>query len=228
MQQMHPYLIKRNRKSRSVKISITPEGEVIVTAPPLVPEFFIRNVVEKSEVWISRNVSKIQRTKARMHEQGDILFLGQPMKIEMIFDHGKSGVEIDGNTLKVYQVLKTDESSKKQLVRWYKSTAETYITKEVHLLAKRMNVSFERVLFRDQKTRWGSCSSTGTLSFNWKLIQAPIEVMRYVVIHELSHITHMNHSSEFWKRVSEFDPEYKEHRAWLKKQSVLLHSTILS
>lgn len=228
MQQIKKYILKRNRKSRSVRISITQEGEVIVTAPPLIPEFFIKSVVEKSEVWIQRNVSKIQRTKARMHEYGDILYLGTPMKIKILYEENKTGVEIEGNTLCVFPVLKTDESAKKQLIRWYKARAETQITDAVFSYAKKMNVSFEKVVFRDQKTRWGSCSSTGTLSFNWKLIQAPVEVMEYVVIHELSHITHMNHSNKFWQRVLTFDPMFKEHRTWLKKQSVLLHSTILS
>ncbi len=76
---------------------------------------------------------------------------------------------------------------------------------------------------RDQKTRWGSCSSTGTLSFNYRLMFAPPRVLDYVVIHELCHLTHMNHSREFWNLVASVMPEYKIHRNWLKEHGQELH-----
>lgn len=75
----------------------------------------------------------------------------------------------------------------------------------------------KRITIRDQKTRWGSCYETGTISFNWRLMLAPPEVLDYVVVHELCHLTHMNHSKEFWAKVAEVDPEYKEHIAYLKQ-----------
>ena len=77
--------------------------------------------------------------------------------------------------------------------------------------------SFKRITIRDQKTRWGSCSETGTLSFNWRLMLAPPEVLDYVVVHELCHLTHMNHGKEFWAKVASVDPEYKEHIKYLKE-----------
>ena len=76
--------------------------------------------------------------------------------------------------------------------------------------------SFKRITIRDQKTRWGSCSETGTLSFNWRLMLAPPEVLDYVVIHELCHLTYMNHSKAFWDKVACVDPDYKEHIRYLK------------
>ena len=74
----------------------------------------------------------------------------------------------------------------------------------------------KRITIRDQKTRWGSCSETGTLSFNWRLMLAPPAVLDYVVIHELCHLTHMNHSKAFWDKVAGVDPDYKEHIQYLK------------
>ena len=76
--------------------------------------------------------------------------------------------------------------------------------------------SVKRIIIRDQKTRWGSCSETGTISFNWRLMLAPPDVLDYVVIHELCHLTHMNHSQEFWNKVASIDPDYKKHVAYLK------------
>lgn len=83
--------------------------------------------------------------------------------------------------------------------------------------------SYSRITVRDQKTRWGSCSSTGTLSFNYRLMFAPPRVLDYVVIHELCHLTHMNHSREFWNLVASVMPEYKIHRNWLKELGQELH-----
>lgn len=77
--------------------------------------------------------------------------------------------------------------------------------------------SYTSVTIRDQKTRWGSCSSRGTLSFNYRLIFAPPPVLDYVVVHELCHLTHMNHSKEFWSMVGSIMPEYKIHRKWLRE-----------
>ena len=77
--------------------------------------------------------------------------------------------------------------------------------------------NYTSITIRDQKTRWGSCSGRGTLSFNWRLILAPPEILDYVVVHELCHLTHMNHSKEFWSMVSNTIPDYKEKRKWLKE-----------
>ena len=75
---------------------------------------------------------------------------------------------------------------------------------------------YNSITVRDQKSRWGSCSSRGTLSFNYRLIFAPPAVLDYVVVHELCHLTHMNHSKDFWRKVASVMPEYKVHRQWLK------------
>ena len=77
--------------------------------------------------------------------------------------------------------------------------------------------TYTRITIRDQKTRWGSRSSSGTLSFNYRLMYAPRKVLDYVVVHELCHITHMNHSKEFWDMVASILPDYKESRNWLKE-----------
>lgn len=76
---------------------------------------------------------------------------------------------------------------------------------------------YTSITVRDQKSRWGSCSSRGTLSFNYRLIFAPPVILDYVVVHELCHLTHMNHSKDFWNKVASVMPEYEIHREWLKK-----------
>ena len=81
--------------------------------------------------------------------------------------------------------------------------------------APRLGVSFQRIAIRDQRTRWGSCSSRGTLSFNWRLVLAPLEVAEYVVVHELCHLREPNHSPRFWQLVADARPGYRDQRRWL-------------
>ena len=98
----------------------------------------------------------------------------------------------------------------------YKEAARDYIPKRAAYFQTLTGGSYSRISIRDQKTRWGSCSSKGTLSFNWRLMLAPPAILDYVVVHELCHLTHMNHSPAFWQAVEKVYPDYKNARKWLK------------
>lgn len=99
----------------------------------------------------------------------------------------------------------------------YKEAARTYIPKRVAYYHAMTGGTYKRISIRGQKTRWGSCSSKGTLSFNWRLMLAPPAVLDYVVVHELCHLTHMNHSKAFWQDVESVCPDYRNLRKWLKE-----------
>ena len=83
--------------------------------------------------------------------------------------------------------------------------------------AKRMGVTYNRITIREQKTRWGSCSSAGNLNFNWRLVLMPPEILDYVVVHELCHLKEMSHSKAFWDEVGKVMPDYEMHKLWLKE-----------
>ena len=108
----------------------------------------------------------------------------------------------------------------------YRQAAKEYIPKRVAYYAQLLDVTYATISIRDQKTRWGSCSSKGNLSFSWRLILAPPKVLDYVVVHELCHRREMNHSPRFWALVESIIPDYKTHRKWLKENGEKL--TILS
>lgn len=103
------------------------------------------------------------------------------------------------------------------LDRRYRDAARTKITARVEYFHSITGGYYTSITIRDQKTRWGSCSSRGTLSFNYRLIFAPGKVLDYVVVHELCHLTHMNHSENFWNMVRSIMPEYKEYKLWLRE-----------
>ena len=101
--------------------------------------------------------------------------------------------------------------------RRYIETARSIFTQKAAYYARIMGVTYNRIAIREQKTRWGSCSSKGTLSFNWRLMLAPPAILDYVVVHELCHLTHMDHSKAFWQAVASVYPDYAAARKWLKE-----------
>ncbi len=98
----------------------------------------------------------------------------------------------------------------------FRKAAKEYFPKRVAYYHTMTGGNYTKITIRDQKTRWGSCSSNGTLSFNYRLMYAPPRILDYVVVHELCHLTHMNHSKDFWNMVASIMPEYKTYRQWLK------------
>ena len=96
--------------------------------------------------------------------------------------------------------------------------AHNLIPARVAYYAPIVGVSYNRIAIRDTKTRWGSCSKDGNLNFNFRLVKMPVEILDYVVVHELCHRIHMNHSKEFWAEVERVIPDYKERRKYLKAQ----------
>jgi len=106
---------------------------------------------------------------------------------------------------------------------WYRAMAYKYICKMVDKHASQYSLSYRKVRISGARTRWGSCNSNGVLSFSWRLILAPEQIILYVIIHELAHILHHNHSRRFWNFVEEMMPEYRDHRRWLKNHGHTLN-----
>lgn len=109
------------------------------------------------------------------------------------------------------------DTQRSALEKRYIEAAKDYFPKRAAYFAAITGGNYQRITIRDQKTRWGSCSANGTLSFNWRLMLAPPAVLDYVVVHELCHLTHMNHSKAFWSLVESACPDYRAHRKWLKE-----------
>lgn len=206
-----------------MKIHVNEQGKVIVTTPPFTPGFFIKRFVDTSKEWIEKNIQSIEDQKRK--KDGSMLFLGE--KYNLIVEEKKprkEAVEVLDQEIVVRPVSSSSESQQRTIERWLKSQAEQYVVRKVHELSKKMSLNFQSISLRDQKSRWGSCSAAKRLQFNWRLIQAPEEVIEYVIIHELSHLQEMNHSKKFWLLVERYDKEYALHRAWLRRHGKELRS----
>lgn len=114
-------------------------------------------------------------------------------------------------------VSELTDNQRLALEKRYIAAAKEYFPKRAAHFHQFTGGSYNRITIRNQKTRWGSCSARGTLSFNWRLMLAPPAILDYVVVHELCHLTHMNHSAAFWQKVESVYPDYRTARKWLKE-----------
>ena len=218
------YAIKRVPRSRSIKVRVEASGEVVVTAPKLVPKFIIERFVKVNEGWIERHMSKLALTKTAFPvfewEQKLVSYLGKLYTIRITIQDLR--FKINNNEIIISPVTGLPADAKKMLVTWLKREGEREIAERTVKWSEKMGVNYRGIRFRQQKSRWGSCTHQNHLSFNWRLIHFKPEIIDYVVIHELSHTKHHNHGSEFWELVDQFDPSYKQKVKFLRRQSLVL------
>ena len=213
-----PYAVARSDR-KSVAIVINTDGSVLVRAPQTMSDSEILTFVSKKKTWIrtkQEQIAAISEKHESIHDDdGDsILYLGHSY---VISKETADEITIDGDTLIVPLDSTIDDISE-----WLKSEAEKVIKERVHRYANIMGVNYSSVKMSDAKARWGSCSSKDNLNFAWRLVLAPLGIIDYVVVHELSHITYKNHSPQFWARVKTVLPHYKEQQDWLKANRHLM------
>lgn len=202
-------------RARRISIKINAQGDVVVTTPRWVANRDLSRFVEASREWIVTQQEKVA-SKPRLISMQSVYYLGKEYVL-------KQSNKLDGS-VRFYQdslilapTILSAKSSMALLEKWLQSKARHLITTRTQYWSEQMNLPFNGMAFKQQKTRWGSCSSTKHLNFNWKLIHAPVEVIDYVIIHELSHTKHMNHGKQFWDLVARFDPDHPHHRRWLQR-----------
>jgi predicted metal-dependent hydrolase len=205
----------RSRR-RSIAIQIRPNGQVIVRAPLRAAEKLIRQFVESKAGWVQKKQAEVLKrapiTKKQFQSGECFLYLGQEIPLRVVEKQRAALTLEDQFILSKTAAPKAAQAFEK----WYKARALTVLSERVALYAARHAFQPERVRITSAQTRWGSCSSKGTLSFTWRLVMAPLEVIDYVVIHELVHLKVKNHSKTFWDAVAALMPDYKRHVAWLK------------
>jgi predicted metal-dependent hydrolase len=220
------FTLKRRRKMKSLRVRLEPDGEVVVTAPFGVPRSYIMSFVMQHDRWIERQKDKIHlRSEAYPvldWERKIVSYLGKLYRLEFQDTPSDYRVKVGAQILWVHPVTGLTSHLRRTLLRWLKQEAERDIGVRVKQWSQTMNTTYRSVAFRQQRSRWGSCGPHNELSFNWRLIHFKPEVIDYVVIHELAHTLHHNHSPRFWKAVEQYDASYRQKMAFLKKQIIPL------
>ena len=173
-------------------------------------------VIEKKQKYDSYR----EQVPDREFEPGETFpYLGE--EYEIVVEKRPSS-ETAENALRLAEHHVEQTSIKRALETFYRRKAREYFENEADRLADEMGVEYDKIEIRNQRTKWGSCSTSGTLGLNWRLIMAPSEIVDYILIHELAHLREQNHGEEFWSLVAEHDPEYGNHAEWLNENSAQL------
>lgn len=220
------YTHKPNVRSKHIRITLQPSGEVVVSSPKFTSKREIDAFVESQSQWIHLQRAKINQKRGNLAELS--LFGKEYTKIVRYSSQHPVGFSIVGknvvyNPTEPLDVIDPDDPFRpfqKQLKRFLKTTAAHYIPTRTAQLAEKMNTTYNQLTLKEQKTRWGSCSSSRNVNFNWRLVHYPPAIIDYVIIHELAHLTHMNHSSAFWALVAKYDSNYKQHKQYLKRKGL--------
>ncbi len=155
--------------------------------------------------------------KAEVPHDNKVLYNGDLFPAQMYLTPDQEpGVAFDGKIFHVY--LQTVQDSPAALVTdWLREKARETLTSKTAEWAQKMGVEFNQIFIKDQRTLWASCSGKKNLNFSYRIVKMPLAVQDYLMVHELAHLTYMNHGQEYWARVAEFCPDYKLHRRWLNE-----------
>ena len=219
--------IVRRPRRRTSCIQVLPNQSVRLLIPQSLSDKKALAFLQTKSDWIHRKqleaAKRQQETPSFNCLDGDSLhYLGHPYSLRLLTG---SSTEIFIKNQSIWVCLpstKDKDLIRQKLISWYQSLAKDIIIDRVHQYTSHFSVQPNRIRIKSCKTRWGSCSSKRNLNFNWALIMAPLPIIDSVVVHELCHLIHLNHSKAFWNLVKSLDPDYLSHRDWLKEHGHLL------
>lgn len=226
------WTLRHSPRRRTIQIQVISAQSVRVTAPKGYSEAMAENLLLKKSKWVLRHLRRLE-TATHFSESlqflhgTSLLYRGLPHELVLLADGGKKPhVTLHQQSIAVHLNELIGDNNHPLVVSslqaWYWNQAKTLLEQRTAYWAGQIGVWPSRLCLRDQKSRWGSCSSSGSINYNWRLILAPPDVLDYLVIHELCHLQHPNHSKAFWQFVASWCPNYQLHRSWLKENGVLL------
>ena len=209
----YPVNIKVTKRIKTISIRIY-KNKILVNTPNFVKEDYILSLLERKKEWISNIILKNSKQYKNNFVNREAFYLGKKYKIN-IKKGLSNGVILKDDNLEILYKRK-NINVKKTLEHWYKLRCHLLLEERLKYYSKKINLKYNGFSVRSFKRRLGSCDNKKHISFNWKIVLMPKQVIDYVVIHELCHIIHFNHSKLFWEEVSNFCPEYKSCKSWLK------------
>jgi predicted metal-dependent hydrolase len=219
--------VKLIRSTRSKQMYIRADlGGISIVSPIKQDIDEIRNFINKNKSWILKKVifyTKLNNKLEYGHILKDkIIYLGKKYKLKFVKDTFQYAV-FSENLMKITFHVKDRRTCRRNIVNWYRQQTKNLLDEKVPFFGKKLSISYGKVSIRCQKLRWGSCSKEGNLNFNLLLSALPLNIIDYIIIHELFHLVEFNHSDHFWKLVEHALPAYKDCRTWLRINGSYLH-----
>lgn len=220
------YEVTRSKR-KTVSIIIEPSGLVRVLAPNRYADKQIRHLLQEKHNWIMDKLKYFEDNQIKppdFSEGTKLDFLGFEYDIHhsQVFKKNEERIKIENSKCIIFARTFETENLKEMIETWYRKEANVIIQNRLFQLQNIVGKVPSKVSVKTQKKRWGSCTSKGHILLNWRLILAPVEVIDYVILHELCHLYHMDHSQKFWGKVMDFDPHYQIKRKWLKQNGHII------
>lgn len=225
------YQLIRSARRKTLGLQVK-GGKVVVRAPLSVKQVDIERLVTAKSAWLYKHLNAQQQSQPikSLFESGNDVFVFGDRKILQIGYGSATNVVLDGERLvielpKRCQLLSAEQHARKvanAFDAWLKTQAQQYLPERLERYSQRMALSFTGYQIKRYKSRWGSCNNKGALSFNSLLMMTPPYVIDYVVVHELAHLKHLNHSASFWALVGNYCPNVTRAKAWLKQHNQFL------
>jgi predicted metal-dependent hydrolase len=211
------YQVRRSERARRVRVTVDASRGVEVVLPRRAAEREAAAAVRELAPWIERRIRELERAQAAVAARGDMVpYLGELLSVRT--EPGRTRVHRRGSELLAPSGADRDPA----LERWYRRTAREEIAPRLERACWLAGSSYSKLTIRGQRTRWASCSRSGAMSFNWRLLLAPEPVLHYVVWHEVCHLEVMDHSPGFWALLAERCPDCREQARWLRRHGQTL------
>lgn len=219
------YALVRRRGQKHINIRVHHDGRVTVSAPAHTSNERVFDAIRAKRQWICSHVDRAKEKKAGIDELSSLPVGGIPHKVTIEYAPAKRGLVRLAPESREIMLRTPDKSRQKrldQLSGFLKRYCAQTVSPEVLALSQLMKVNINRISYRNQKTRWGSSSARGNISLNFRIALLPPEKRKYLIIHELAHQVHMNHSADFWQHLAAWEPNYRENDGWLKEHAFFL------
>jgi predicted metal-dependent hydrolase len=219
-------VVRRSRRARRLRLVVPVDGDPELVVPLGATRADIERMLAEHQAWLARQVAAARLAAERVPRLGlarpGVVWLGGvPHPVRRRPTTHPAPAELAAGEL----FVRGDEAAATRAVeRWYRRIARERIATVAAAESGRLGVAAGRLTIRDQRTRWGSCSARGTLSFSWRLVVCPHDVLRYVVVHELCHLVELNHSPSFWRTLDAALPSWRQPAAWLRDHGAELHA----
>ena len=214
------YTLTRSRR-KTGSIHIERDGQVSILVPTRLSDAEVDSLIEKKLVWIYKNLAEWCDLNATRIERNFVngegfLYMGRSYRLKLVEEQPHPLILKDG-----YFCLRTGSNGRKVdahevFKEFYREKAIQKISERVEFYASQMGVSPQGIKVQELQHRWASCTKAGMLNFHWKTMMAPLTILDYIVVHELAHLIHANHTEAFWNEVDKVLPDYLDRKQWLR------------
>ncbi len=223
------YYVKESKRAKHVTLRIKAGKGLLIVTPAGFPRKQIPGILKQKQHWLKRHASQIDAARQQAYELPDFIQLPAiAQEWRLLYNETPSGIRTRvisdnvKNELYISSPMDDTDAIYASLRKWIRQQAQSELLSWLDDVSQIINLPYGKGSIRNQESRWGSCSANGNIQLNQKLLFLPEELVHYILVHELCHTVHMNHSKAFWQLVRQFEPEYKKHEnevrhhAWRK------------